>query len=162
MRKIKHNNLFGYALSKRQGIITIKIGKKINKLSVSYYWARKKYWPELERKALKKIKGKSILDIGAGTGRHAIYLKDYNLATIEKSPILYNILRKCKLNPFLIDITKEKPPKKYENILLLDNNIGLTNRTKDLLKKLKELLTVNGQLIIVANNVDKTKTVKIN
>lgn len=161
MRLIKYNNLFGYALSKKRGIIKIKIRDKVNKIPVGYYWSKQKDWTDLERKSLQFIKGKSVLDIGAGVGRHSIYLKNYNLTTIEKSPILYYILKKYKLNPLLMDITKNQPQGRYDNILLLDNDIGLTHKTDDLLRKLKKLLTTNGQLIIVANNVVKTRTVKI-
>lgn len=161
MKLIKHNDLFGYALSKKRGVIVIKIGKKVNKLPVSYYWSKRKDWSDIEKKALNKIKCCTVLDIGAGVGRYAVYFKNYKLTTTEISPILYNILKKRKLNPLLIDITKNQPQKKYKNILLLDNNIGLTNKTDDFLKRLKKLLTTNGQLIIIANNVAKTKIVKM-
>jgi len=161
MRLTQHNDLFGYALSKKRGIINIRIRKKVNKLPVSYYWLKKKYWSDIEKKALNKIKGRSVLDVGAGVGRHAVYLKKYNLTTIEISPILYNILKKRKLNPLLMDITKNQPQKKYNNILLLDNNIGLTNKIDDLLRRLSGLLTTGGQIIIVANNVIRTKRVKM-
>lgn len=161
MRLKKHNDLFGYALSEKQSIIKMEVGKRVNKLPVSYYWSKQKDWSDLEKKVLKSIKGKSVLDIGAGVGRHSIYLKNYNLNTIEKSPILYRILKRRNLNPLLIDITKNQPPGRYNNILLLDNNIGLTNKTVYLLRKLKQSLTNDGQLIIIGNNVLRTKTVKI-
>lgn len=161
MNFVLHNDLFGYALSKKRGVIKIIKLRKISYLPVFFYWSKMKDWDELEKKAIKLLKGKSVLDVGAGAGRHAVYLKKYDLTTVEKSKILFNILNKRKLNPLLIDIMNGELNKRFDNILLMDNNVGLTANTDKLLKILKNILNFNGRLIIVANNSKKTKKVKM-
>lgn len=107
--------------------------------------------PKLEQLALKRTKGKT-LDVGCGSGIHALYLQQQNIA-VEAIDISKGAVEVCKLrglkNARCISLYKLKD-KKYDTILLLMNGIGLCGKLSKLpalLEHLKSLLNENGVIL---------------
>jgi SAM-dependent methyltransferase len=51
-------------------------------------------WLDVEKKAMGYVKGRMVLDIGCGTGRHALYLqkeRGFDVFGIDKSPLAIKI-----------------------------------------------------------------------
>jgi len=56
-----------------------------------------KDWLDVEKKSMKYVNGTRVLDIGCGTGKHALYLqkeKGFGVFGIDTSPLA---IRVCKL-----------------------------------------------------------------
>jgi SAM-dependent methyltransferase len=113
----------------------------------------------LEKEALSFLdKNDRILDIGAGAGRISIYLKKkgFQVVSLEKSKIIYQVLRKRGLkNVINKDIFKYFPKKKY-NIALLFRVHSLFGVEKKNIIKLFEFLSQkiicnNGKLLLSSN-----------
>jgi SAM-dependent methyltransferase len=107
--------------------------------------------PKLEQLALKRTKGKT-LDVGCGSGIHALYLQQQN-TVVEAIDISKGAVEVCKLrgikNARCISLYKLKD-KKYDTILLLMNGIGLCGKLSKLpalLEHLKGLLNENGVIL---------------
>jgi ubiquinone/menaquinone biosynthesis C-methylase UbiE len=117
--------------------------------------------------------GSKILDIGAGTGRHAITLSEqgYKITAVDSSKEMLNVLdskfdpssgsgRNSKIKLINKDILSYKPlSNNYELIILMWNSfneIALTKGdAKKLLKKLKKALAVNGKILINIDDAEK-------
>ena len=93
--------------------------------------------PKLEQKALKMAKGR-ILDVGAGSGCHALWLQDkgMDVTAIDISPYSIETMKERGLaNVLEQDFFTLK--EKYDTILMLMNGIGIVgtlNRLPDFFK----------------------------
>jgi 2-polyprenyl-3-methyl-5-hydroxy-6-metoxy-1,4-benzoquinol methylase len=93
-------------------------------------------WLDIEKKAMKYVKGRRVLDIGCGTGRHALYLqneKGFDVLGIDTSPLA---IRVCKLQglkkaeiqcilQFTVKEIRRRRDYSFDTILMLGNNFGL-------------------------------------
>jgi SAM-dependent methyltransferase len=103
-----------------------------------------------------------ILDIGAGTGRHAIELakKGYEVTAIDSSEGMLKEINKAKLNIKTINTDVysfiNNSNEKFDLIILMwnaFNEIALTKASAlKLIKGLKSKLNINGQILV---NIDK-------
>ncbi len=117
--------------------------------------------------------GGSILDIGAGTGRHAVILAqlDYKVTAIDSSKKMLaelkekakdaNVLKKIKIiSGNILKTNLLLPTSNFELIILMWNSFNEICLTKPdaikLLKMLKKLLVQNGRIII---NIDDANLV---
>lgn len=117
----------------------------------SYFFRNPSAFPTLERIALKHCKGK-VLDIGAGTGVHSLYLNEIGMETypIDISPLCVKIMHKKGLNTARALDFFALENEKYDTLLMLMNGFGIMG-TRDkvpaFFSKAKEHLNPGGQII---------------
>lgn len=112
----------------------------------------------LEQIALKNCLGR-VLDVGAGTGIHSLYLKNKGLSVcaIDISPEACEIMRKRGLNEvYCIDVSdfKSEP---FDTLLMLGRTIGMVEDMDGLdyfLKDIHKLVKQDGQVLL--NSLDVT------
>lgn len=107
----------------------------------------------------------TILDIGAGTGRHSLPLAKlgFKMVALDSSSKMLKLISKSKQNNIKVinkSIFKFIPRHKFDLIILFwntFNEIALTKHTaKELLRKIKFILKQEGKIII---NIDNSKIV---
>ena len=106
--------------------------------------------PKMEQKALKMAKGK-IIDVGAGSGCHSLWLQDKGLDVTA-----------IDISPYSIETMKERGvvnvreqdfftlEEKYDTILMLMNGIGIVgslDKLSDFFKHIDKILADDGQLL---------------
>ena len=111
----------------------------------------------MERKLIDLSHG-SILDIGSNTGYYFPYLMEKgDTIGIEISPKINEIAKKNGIfNCIVGDIFSYKSKNTFDTITLIGNDIALSgtlSRLKKMLKKFKELLSENGQVLIIIRHV---------
>jgi SAM-dependent methyltransferase len=124
-------------------------------------------WLDVEKRAMGYVKSKSVLDIGCGTGRHALYLqkeRGFDVLGIDRSPLA---IRVCKLQGLkkaevqsITQFTLDAVRKNYsfDTILMLGNNFGLfetLRRARWLLSKFNKITTDDAA--IIAQSIDPYK-----
>ena len=123
----------------------------LDELPVPYLFRAFDERPELERKALRMADG-SVLDIGCGSGSHALWLQEKGLEVkaIDISP---GAVETCRIrgvkNAEVQDIWKLEG-ETFDTLLILMNGMGICGKLEklpDLLKKLKSLLKPQGQIL---------------
>jgi SAM-dependent methyltransferase len=112
--------------------------------------------PELEQIALEESRGK-VLDVGAGAGAHAKYLKELELDVecIDISKGAVEHLKEMEFNARAIDFYDIKD-EKYDTILMLMNGIGIAGTLKNLentLSHAKTLLAEGGQILCDSSDI---------
>ena len=113
---------------------------------------------ELEEIALSLCDGR-ILDIGAGTGTHALWLQKHQMQVdaLENSPFACQWMRqKGVQNVIEADFFTFSPKNRYDTLLFLMNGIGITGSIKGLktfLEKAPDWLNPQGQLIFDSSNI---------
>lgn len=126
-------------------------------MPVDWFFREEEDFPELEWKALEKVKG-SVLDIGAGAGSHAVYLADhgYEVHTLDSSAFCARIMRERGL-PFVYQQSLWEPiDKRFDTLLMLMNGIGLVGRLEGLrhfLAYSRRLLRPGGQIIFDSSDL---------
>ncbi len=116
-----------------------------------------KEMPDLEKKALALCKGE-ILDVGAGAGVHASWLKNegFNVTVLDSSKGASNFLEQQNFHVISSDFTSASTHKKYDTILMMMNGIGIAGKLSnlnDFLLKVKSLLNPGGQLLFDSSDV---------
>lgn len=112
--------------------------------------------PELEQLALSKATGK-ILDVGAGTGTHALYLQDdgFDVTCIDISPGAVDIMKKSGLKAEKINFFSYQG-QKFDTILMLMNGIGIAGKLSNLertLEHAKSLLNPGGKILCDSSDI---------
>ncbi|HNW88495.1 MAG TPA: methyltransferase domain-containing protein [Bacteroidales bacterium] len=81
----------------------------------------------IEEEALELCRGK-VLDVGAGSGRHSLYLKQKGLDvfSIDISPEATEIMKKQGLSKVKCSNIFDFHEGKYDSIILLGHGIGMT------------------------------------
>lgn len=115
----------------------------------------------MERKLIELSYG-NILDIGSNTGYYFPYLMEKgNTLGIEISPKIIEIAIKNGFSNIIIgDIFSYKFKISFDTITLIGNDIALSgtlSRLKKMLKKFAELLSENGQVLIIIRHVRTLK-----
>ncbi len=114
-------------------------------------------FPRLERIAMKHCTGK-LLDIGAGSGIHSLYLAETGLDVhpIDTSALAVKIMHKLGLsNALKVDFFEMKN-EKFDTLLMMMNGFGVMgtlNKVPTFFKKAKELLYPGGQIIADSSNL---------
>ena len=127
------------------------------------YLSTSNEWSDRERMAVGLAKG-SVLDIGCGAGRHALYLQSRGLDVlgIDNSPGAIALCRERGLSQaevLPISEVASLASRKFDTILMLGNNLGLLgswNRGRQLLKALARITT--DQAILIGENLDPYQT----
>jgi SAM-dependent methyltransferase len=122
-----------------------------------HYISEHKNWSSDERKAVSIAKGR-VLDVGAGAGRHSLYLQEKGLdvTAIDNSP---GAIRVCKARGVkkaivrsIADISRFKAGS-FDSILMLGNNFGLLRDPKSARRRLAEFdrITADNAVIIAGS-----------
>ncbi|OGZ34903.1 MAG: hypothetical protein A3A94_00960 [Candidatus Portnoybacteria bacterium RIFCSPLOWO2_01_FULL_43_11] len=125
----------------------------IDEQDIGLYFTKYSQWKDYEKEVLKYAKGKA-LDIGAGAGRHTLYLQNRGLEVhaIDISPLAVEVMKKREVkNAFVMDFKKLNfPDNHFDSILMMFNNFGLAGSikaTKKFLKTLNKISAPKGMII---------------
>jgi len=113
--------------------------------------------PKIEQKALQLARGK-VLDIGAGTGSHALYLqnKGLNVTALDHSEGAIAVCKERGVESTVLSDLMNHSKEKYDTLLLLMNGIGLAGKLNNLsrfLEHLASLLLPNGQILLDSSDI---------
>lgn len=105
----------------------------------------------LERKALSLCRG-NILDIGAGSGCHSLYLqkKGHRVTALDISPGCVAVMKKRKINTIIHDSLFSLENRQYDTLLMLMNGLGICGSIDGLnlfLQFARTLLSDTGQIL---------------
>jgi SAM-dependent methyltransferase len=158
-------DLFGKAILDYQtnnlpeDLITETSISEADEMSVAYLFRSYNEMPKLEQKALQLAKGK-ILDVGCGSGSHALELQNERKLDVMAIDISENAVKACQLrgvkNVIVQNILDLDTRNKFDTILLLMNGTGIfgtLNETSKYLKKLKAVLNDGGQILIDSSDL---------
>jgi 2-polyprenyl-3-methyl-5-hydroxy-6-metoxy-1,4-benzoquinol methylase len=112
---------------------------------------------DLEKKLVSLAKGK-VFDVGCANGYYfSCFQNQLNVDSvtgIDISPTLVELGKQKNNDIFVGDIFTFQPQQRYDTVTLLESNIGLGGdiiKTKQLIKKLEQLLEPNGQILFYAS-----------
>lgn len=114
--------------------------------------------PHLEQKALNMAYGK-VLDIGAGAGCHALALQErgMDVKAIDISPLSCEVMKERGIKDVeCVNLFCKQLQGKYDTLLLLMNGTGIAGKLSQLpalFNRLKELLSVEGQILIDSSDL---------
>ena len=130
---------------------------KIYRYDISDYFAGFKYWPKIEKQAIKHASGK-VLDIGAGAGRVSFYLQESgcDVTAIDNSPLAIKVCKAkgvTQTEILSIDEIDRFRFSSFDTVVMFGNNFGLfgsSDKAKDLLRILFKI-TSPGALILAGS-----------
>lgn len=114
--------------------------------------------PLLEKTALTLAQGK-ILDVGAGSGCHALALQEMGkvVCGIDISPLSVEVMRKRGVKDAqLVNLFDERFTEKFDTILMLMNGsgiIGRLDRMPAFFKRMKQLLQPGGSILMDSSDL---------
>ena len=126
------------------------------------YFDEYKNWPSHYKKAMRYARGR-VLDIGCGSGRHAVYLQGRGLDVtgLDNSPLAIEVCKSRGLKktvPLSINQISSKLGI-FDTILMMGNNFGLFGSfdgAKRLLKKISRITSRKGRIIAESLDVYNT------
>ncbi|MEM1223726.1 MAG: class I SAM-dependent methyltransferase [Verrucomicrobiota bacterium] len=115
---------------------------------------------ELERKAMKLCRG-SVLDVGAGAGRHSLELgrMGYTVCSVDISEECTRIQKERGIEPALTADVLTWNEMRFDTVLMLMNGIGIVQDLQGLhqfLKHARKLVNEDGQIICDSIDVSKS------
>nr|WP_314603842.1 class I SAM-dependent methyltransferase [uncultured Capnocytophaga sp.] len=157
MKDLLGKSLLDYQLNDRKSDVRVSTNiSKSEYLSRSHFFRSFPQMIPTEQKALTLAKGR-ILDVGAGTGSHVLYLQEKGLdaVALDISPAVIEICQLRGVKQTVIsDILDYQG--KFDTILLLMNGIGISKRLSLIdiyLQKLKSLLNEGGQILTTSTDI---------
>ena len=157
MKDLLGKSLLDYQLNDRKSDVRVSTNiSKSEYLSRSHFFRSFPQMIPIEQKALTLAKGR-ILDVGAGTGSHVLYLQEKGLdaVALDISPAAIQICQLRGVKETVIsDILDYQG--KFDTILLLMNGIGISKRLSLIdiyLQKLKSLLNEGGQILTTSTDI---------
>ncbi len=114
--------------------------------------------PALERTALQLADGQ-ILDVGAGSGCHAIALQEMNkeVCAIDISPLSVETMKKRGVKDArLLNLFDERFTESFDTILMLMNGAGIIGRLEcmpQFFKRMKRLLRPGGSILMDSSDL---------
>ena len=122
-----------------------------------YFFRAYDEMPDLEKMALSVCEGR-ILDVGSGTGCHALILQEFgnDVVAIDTSAEAVAIMKDSGLNEAYTKDYFNFTDQKFDTLLCLMNGIGFIgklNRLEAFLKKADELLNEEGQIIFDSSDI---------
>lgn len=156
-------DVYGMALKdfsdeKEQGELMLHTSYgKPEEMPLWYFFREYDEMPDLEKMALSVCEGK-VLDVGAGTGSHAICLQQmgYEVAAIDTSQLAVQIMKNSKVKDARLQDFFTLVGEKFNTILGLMNGLGFIEKLSGLesfLNKAGELLNFDGQIIIDSSDI---------
>lgn len=128
-----------------------------DEIPLPYLFRNFEEMPLIEQVALNAAKGK-ILDIGAGTGSHSLYLqkKHPNTFALDISKGAIEVCKKRGVQHTVHKNIWELKNEKFDTLLALMNGTGICGKLENLgpfLNHLKNLLNENGQILIDSSDI---------
>lgn len=157
-------DLFGKAILDYQtnnfpeDLITETSISEEDEMSVAYLFRSYSEMPKIEQKALELAKGK-VLDVGCGAGSHSLYLQNERSLEVTAIDISPNAIQACRLRGIKdarVQDVMTLENEKFDTITLLMNGTGIFGTLKSVsnyLRKLKSLLSENGQILIDSSDI---------
>ena|SRR3989344_3977507 len=136
-------------------------GTVMDDFPISFYVDSKEF-RGIELNYLKYASGK-VLDLGCGSGRVGLFLKDNNSCSvlgIDNSPNLVHICKTRGLNAMLMDINKQLPKDSFDTIIMYGNGFGMpgsVDNIRSLLLNLRDITSQNAVIIAESNDPNKMK-----
>jgi len=165
---------FDYFGGDTKAKIIVNINKfEADDIPISYFFRSYNEMPELEQKALELCSGK-ILDIGAGSGIHSLYLqeKGNDVTALDIQAGFVDIMKKRGVKKVIHSDIFNYNGEKFDTLLMLMNGIGFTKNFDGLLtffKIAKKLLKPGGKIILDSSdllylyeNEDGSYTINLN
>ena len=125
-----------------------KNDQSVDFLDTGVYFSRYLDWPDYEKEIITKYTFGRVLDIGAGAGRHSIFLqnKGFNIHAIDNSPIAVNIMRiRGVRNVYLMNLRELNFPDNYfDSVLMMFTDFGLAGNHQEIKKFLKNLYIITS------------------
>lgn len=157
------NDIYGRALLKYlehpadQEIVVHSDIAETESYPISWFFREFDKFPEIEKMALSLCSGK-VLDIGAGTGIHALELQKRGL-NIKAIDISLGAITCMKSNGVINAFNQDfytLTNQKYDTLLMLMNGFGImgkVDKIPDFFKHADSLLSPNGQLIVDSSDI---------
>ena len=126
-------------------------------LPVSHLFRKYSEMPFLEKEALRLVKGK-VLDVGAGSGAHSLYLQDngFDITSIDISELSCDIMKEQGLKNVICNDIWTCEAERYDTIIFMMNGIGLVKNLEGLqvfLEYIKTFLYSKGQIILDSSDI---------
>lgn len=126
-------------------------------MPVQYFFRSFKEMPKLEKKAMSHCSG-SILDIGAGSGIHSLYLqnKGFNVTAIDIRSGFVDVMKKRGIKNVILSDIFEYSGERFDTLLMMMNGIGFCINFEGLQKFLlhaKNLLNPGGQILLDSSDL---------
>jgi len=126
-------------------------------IPVESYFRGYDEYTDLEIFALDQTTGKT-LDIGAATGRHALYLqnKGIDITAMDVSPLCGQLMKVQGINNVMIMDILDYEGELFDTVFMLMNGIGIVGDLgglKNLLTHLKNIIKPGGQLIFDSSDI---------
>jgi len=144
------------------GDIAAKVAVHNNKgdveiMPVSYFFRSYEEMPKLEQKALNLCAGK-VLDIGAGSGSHALYLqeKDFDITALDIRKGFVDVMIQRGLKSVVCSDIFKFDIHQFDTLLMMMNGIGFSknfNGLENFLKHAKSLLNNGGQIVLDSSDL---------
>lgn len=105
-----------------------------------------------ERAALRLCRGR-VLDVGAGTGVHSLYLqkRGFEVVAIDVSPTAVEVMRRRGLHDARLADIGEFEAEPFDTILMMMNGVGILGTLEgldDYLRNVHRLVAPGGQIIL--------------
>jgi len=131
--------------------------------NLNIYFAPYEQWPPHQQEAMKYTHGR-VLDIGAGAGRHSLFLQNqgFEVTAVDNSPKAIELCRVRGVDDArLLPITKiSRHIEPFDTIIMMGNNFGLfanPQRAKRLLRRFHNLTFPGGTIIAETNDPYQTE-----
>lgn len=126
-------------------------------IDISYLFRSYKQMPLIEKKALDLCKG-NVLDVGAGSGSHALHLQDKNIdvVAIDSSALSIETMLSRGVNKVEQVNFFKYSQQKFNTLLFLMNGIGIAGDLNGLnlfLAQCKSLLLEGGQVLLDSSDI---------
>lgn len=114
--------------------------------------------PAIEQEALRLARGK-ILDVGAGSGCHALALQDMgkDVCAVEISPLSVEAMKERGVKDVrLVNVFDERFVEKFDTILLLMNGTSIIGRLENMpmfFSQMRRLLNPGGSVLIDSSDL---------
>lgn len=129
---------------------------------VDFYLAPFEKWPAHQQTAMEFARGR-VLDVGAGGGRHSLYLQQrgHAVVTLDNSPLAVRTCRERGLaDTLLMPVTQvSSRVGTFDTILMLGNNFGLFGsfrRARWLLRRFLSLTSPDARIIAESRDPHQT------
>ncbi len=114
-------------------------------------------FPDLDIFALEQVYGK-ILDIGAATGRHALYLQNrgHDITAMDISESCGVVMKEAGVEKIVVEDVFNFDGQIFDTIFMLMNGIGIAGTIeglKKLLGHLHQMLKPTGQLLLDSSDI---------
>jgi SAM-dependent methyltransferase len=116
-------------------------------------------WTSWEQQLMGMAEG-AVLDLGAGAGRHSLYLQDlgHDVTAVDVSPGAAAVCRARGIRDVrLADLREFSTDRTWDTVLLMCGNLGLAGDwepTRVLLKRLAQMTSLGG--LLIGDSVDPT------